>query len=859
MKVKIAGEKIVTLTQAMTEYTPTADAQETDITCVADVDGNLAGKYFKLYAANNSTKHCFYYTIPTAAQVSTYTTIANSSSSLSGKYFSFYDNDGKSYVPWFNVGEKEINTLSCGTAAQTDMTGEKEKNTLTCGTAAQTDMTGEKEKNTLTCGTAAQTDMTGTKEVNTIVAEADVSGSLNNTTFHFFSLDGNNGTKSEYYVWFNVDSGGADPQEPLGTPIEVAISANDVANDVATAVRSAINTYGADVIVSGSSADIVITSDYFGVAEAAADGWASPTGWSSFTRTVSGVDITAGEYFTFTVGVETPVNYYAWFNATGGSAADTAPSLEPTVSGTGIQVDHAFDATNANMGLALRTALDTLLGSGGLDTATITGATTDCIIEDNEYGLGVAAAEHFTDVNFSVARTNTGVDITDGEYFTFVSDGTTYYAWFNATGGSSDNEAPSSDPSIPAATGIQVDHAFDATNANMGLALRTAIDAAVSTVTVTGATTDCIIEENSYGLGTAATESFTNANFTVAETNAGVAVTAGEYFIFYSGLSASATKYYAWFNATGGSSDDEAPSSDPSVAAATGIQVDHAFDANAEAMGLALRTALSAAGLDGVVISGATTDCIVTNSVNGEGIAATEHFTDVNFTVARTNTGVTGSSQPTGFPSGTTYIEVDLNTDDTDTAVGAACRTALNAVSDVTDKFTITGSTTSIIITCDITGALKTATVGDSGFSVDETVSGWTGNDNDDPNISGWTSHAVTILPNDNSTTGVTEKTKDVIHAVSDFSATRSTSTISVVNAANGECSDPEVCNSGFTMSVTTNGVTGIVSPSGYKIFEIVGTQPDLTYYNGGPIVGKTKNVSFVVPEEDIEYIQEGF
>lgn len=70
--------------------------------------------------------------------------------------------------------------------------------------------------------------------------------------------------------------------------------------------------------------------------------------------------------------------------------------------------------------------------------------------------------------------------------------------------------------------------------------------------------------------------------------------------------------------------------------------------------------------------------------------------------------------------TGCTAVEVDISTNDANTAVASAARTVLNAAP-YTTYFTITGATTHVIVTSVLKGAATDGNVGTSGFSVSKT------------------------------------------------------------------------------------------------------------------------------------------
>ena len=73
-------------------------------------------------------------------------------------------------------------------------------------------------------------------QISTVTTRADVSGDLNNDYFFLYEPDG-----TKYHVWFDVDSGGADPDPGGSTAVEVDISADDTAGTIATAIASQVD------------------------------------------------------------------------------------------------------------------------------------------------------------------------------------------------------------------------------------------------------------------------------------------------------------------------------------------------------------------------------------------------------------------------------------------------------------------------------------------------------------------------------------------------------------------------------------------------------------------------------------------
>jgi hypothetical protein len=100
----------------------------------------------------------------------------------------------------------------------------------------------------------------GTAQVDKSVQRADSAGDLNNKYFWIAS------EAKSWYVWFNVSSGGTDPNPtvPALWPatkqgVEIAITTGDIASAVATAVRNACTIAMTDKTISGTGADVIAT------------------------------------------------------------------------------------------------------------------------------------------------------------------------------------------------------------------------------------------------------------------------------------------------------------------------------------------------------------------------------------------------------------------------------------------------------------------------------------------------------------------------------------------------------------------------------------------------------------------------
>lgn len=158
-----------------------------------------------------------------------------------------------------------------------------------------------------------------THMVQTVALVADSSGSLNNK--YFFLYSANNATK--YYVWFNINSAGADPAIPGATAIPVAGATNASAATLGGAMATAIGTTvaSADFTTSGTST-VTITNKALGPATNAGNGNAlAPTGFTFAVTTNAG-------------SIIVPVNLRPAINV----ASTMSVTAQPNISQTGVYV-----------------------------------------------------------------------------------------------------------------------------------------------------------------------------------------------------------------------------------------------------------------------------------------------------------------------------------------------------------------------------------------------------------------------------------------------------------------------------------------------------------------------------------------
>lgn len=122
--------------------------------------------------------------------------------------------------------------------------------------------------------------------VTDITCAADSSGSRNNTYFTFYTA----GDLRGYYVWFNINSAGTDPEVAGLTGIEVAGATDATATTLGGAARTAIAASSAAdyVTISGATSHVIITQNNPGTLTAAANGAGGSSAGASFSVTAAG-------------------------------------------------------------------------------------------------------------------------------------------------------------------------------------------------------------------------------------------------------------------------------------------------------------------------------------------------------------------------------------------------------------------------------------------------------------------------------------------------------------------------------------------------------------------------------------------
>lgn len=127
-----------------------------------------------------------------------------------------------------------------------------------------------------------------TNQVQTVTTAPDISNSLNSTYFMVYSIDPIAQVKA-FYVWFNINSAGVNPNIANATGVEISAATDASADTLAGDIKTALNALSNDFTATnpGSGDTVVITNVNPGLAPVAADG---NTLTFSFANTTPGVN-----------------------------------------------------------------------------------------------------------------------------------------------------------------------------------------------------------------------------------------------------------------------------------------------------------------------------------------------------------------------------------------------------------------------------------------------------------------------------------------------------------------------------------------------------------------------------------------
>lgn len=226
---------------------------------------------------------------------------------------------------------------------------------------------------------------TGVAEVSRCVCVADVAGSLNSKYFLISSVNPTTKVQKNFYVWYNVDSGGVDPAIAGKTGIAVAISAGDANTVVATATGAAIAAVSTDFASSSVvSATVTTTNTKPGNVTNIADGTAA-TGFT-FSTPTAGVNSNLNNTYFYLQDTSNAHLYYVWMNI-------ASIGTDPAVAGrTGVAIAVNAAASAGTIGAAIATAVAALNATNsftatGTTTVTITNKVAGPFVAITDVGL----------------------------------------------------------------------------------------------------------------------------------------------------------------------------------------------------------------------------------------------------------------------------------------------------------------------------------------------------------------------------------------------------------------------------------------------------------------------------------------
>jgi hypothetical protein len=234
----------------------------------------------------------------------------------------------------------------------------------------------------------------------TFSAESNGAASNLNDTYFTFS---NANDAVDYYVWYNVNGEGTDPEVASTTGIEVAIAAGATDSAVASATRSALAA-AADVTITGATNQAIITNDLMGPSTDTAD-----TGSTGFTINKDNDGVASNlldSYFTFSSSGDA-TDYYIWYNVNG---EGTDPAVADT---TGIEV--AIDAAETANDVAAATRAKFLLAPLSADF-TESGATDKVLFRNKTIGATTNAADGAAATGFTISVTVAGGTVGASEF-----------------------------------------------------------------------------------------------------------------------------------------------------------------------------------------------------------------------------------------------------------------------------------------------------------------------------------------------------------------------------------------------------------------------------------------------------------
>ena len=476
-------------------------------------------------------------------EVSQITTSADIGGSLAGTYFVTYDEAG-SVAVWFNVdGSTPVPSTGANRLIPIAISANATAGTVAA--AVQTAVNADSKFTATVSGTAEQTQIT-----------TDAGSTI--TTGQYFTLNSANDS-FKYYVWFDVNGGGGDPNVSGKIGIPVAILAADTANQVATKLAAAINaninfsapvpganiitvtnanngpsTDAADVNVGGSFSiativqgvatnNVTITVDTKADVFDTADG-SVPTNFT-FSTLVQGTNpkLLGGSYFDISDS-SGPVR--VWFDT---DNLSTSPSTPP--GGRLLEVNIAANDPSNTVASSLSSVLN---GDSEYSTSL---SSNEVTVTNASVGQRSNFVDGVPPTNFDFEVITEGADATslDGKYFILPDINGNVAFWFDV-----DNSG-TAEPSHGASRSVEIYTVTTAMSAN-----NVALEVQKALTSGTGYTT-ALREEATITTVADVAGSLNNKYFLINSAN-------------------DVTKFYVWFNVGGGGTD-------PLLAGRTGIPV----------------------------------------------------------------------------------------------------------------------------------------------------------------------------------------------------------------------------------------------------------------------------------------------
>jgi len=249
-----------------------------------------------------------------------------------------------------------------------------------------------------------------------------------------------------------------------------------------------------------------------------------------------------------------------------------------------------------------------------------------------------------------------------------------------------------------------------------------------------------------------------------------------------------------------------------------------------------------------------TNDTIITNTYFG---TVTAPITDGDVgggaVFDDTNAGVADSTDPA--IGGLTGLKVNF---DEDAVANTTIADAIEVIVHAQADFSASATTHTVTITHAATGNPVDLHAANSGFTVAVTTGGYTDLlTTKDPQLAYTTSVPVSLV-GDDTNTEIAAKLATALDALANFGASESSNVVSIVNAANGECTTAvKGTTSGWTFANTTVGSAGYLPGTSSGDWIKITGKIQGTDTSGTPIEGKWDAITKWVPAVTLTEIEE--